>query len=84
MKTLFRRLLVAVLLVVFAVAAGTFVPRPLFVPSRAAEIGQRRILVLSNPIHTDIAIPLSADTRGAFGFLGHSGVPVSDPGRNGW
>jgi len=80
MKRIFRPLFVTVPLVAFAIAAGTFVPRPLFAPSRAAEVGQRRILVLSNPIHTDIAIPLSADTRAAFAFLGGAGVPVSDPG----
>ncbi|PXA83036.1 TIGR02117 family protein [Caulobacter sp. D4A] len=80
MKRIFRRLLAAVLLVAFAVAAGTFIPRPLLAPSRAAEeTGQRRILVLSNPIHTDIAIPLSKDTRAAFAFLGRAGVPVTDP-----
>jgi uncharacterized protein (TIGR02117 family) len=81
MKSAFRALLAVVAVMVLAVAAGTFVPRPLFdaEPSReAAET--RRILVLSNPIHTDIAIPLDAETRAAFGFLGASGVPVGEPG----
>ncbi|CDZ57585.1 TIGR02117 family protein [Neorhizobium galegae] len=81
MKTFLRWLLAAALFVVVAVAAGTFIPRPLFAPSRAAEpAAQRRILVLSNPIHTDIAIPLAGDTRAAFAFLGRSGIPVADPG----
>ncbi|WP_105427041.1 TIGR02117 family protein [Neorhizobium tomejilense] len=81
MKTFLRRLLAAVLFVVVAVAVGTFIPRPLFVPSRAAEpAAQRRILVLSNPIHTDIAIPLAEDTRAAFAFLERSGIPVANPG----
>ncbi|CDN48953.1 TIGR02117 family protein [Neorhizobium galegae] len=81
MRKVFRWLIAAVLLVVLAVAVGTLVPRPLFSPSRAAEpTAQRRILLLSNPIHTDIAIPLSEDTRAAFAFLGGSGVPVTDPG----
>jgi uncharacterized protein (TIGR02117 family) len=36
-------------------------------------------LVLSNPIHTDIAIPLAEDTRTAYSFLERAGIPVGDP-----
>ncbi|MBW6421358.1 TIGR02117 family protein [Rhizobium sp. XQZ8] len=80
MIKVFRRFLVAILAVILIMAAGTFVPRPLFAPAReAASAGSRRILVLSNPIHTDIAIPLSDDTRAAFAFIGEAGVPTADP-----
>lgn len=80
MKVLARWFLTAVLLIVVAVAVGTFMPRPLFAPEHAAGGGEtRRILVLSNPIHTDIAIPLNDETRTAFAFLGASGIPVADP-----
>lgn len=74
------RLLMAIFVIVLGVAAGTFVPRPLFKPQPlAAATETRRILVLSNPIHTDIAIPLNAETRVAYAFLEASGIPVSDP-----
>ncbi|SOC44952.1 uncharacterized protein (TIGR02117 family) [Rhizobium subbaraonis] len=68
-------------LVGLAVAVGTFVPRPLFeTQASTAPAGSTRILLLSNPIHSDIAIPLGVETRTAFGFLGGSGIPVADPG----
>jgi uncharacterized protein (TIGR02117 family) len=78
MKNAFRWLVFVPLVIVLAVAAGTFIPRPLVPASRAAAVETRRILVLSNPIHTDIAIPLSEDTRAAFAFLGRDGVHVGD------
>ncbi|MBU1316559.1 MAG: TIGR02117 family protein [Alphaproteobacteria bacterium] len=81
MMRVLRRLLAVILVIVGAVAAGALIPLPLW--SQAAEDtgGEtRRILVLSNPIHTDIAIPLDADTRAAFAFLERSGVPVAEPG----
>ncbi len=81
MTKVLRRLLAAILIVVLAVAAGTFIPRPLIAPARSEDAAaQIRILVLSNPIHTDIAIPLSDDNRAAFAFLGGAGIPVADPG----
>lgn len=80
MTSVIRGVFLAVMLVVLAVAAGTFVPRPLSAPGPvAAGEGTRRILVLSNPIHTDIAIPLDAQTRAAYGFLAASGIPVAEP-----
>lgn len=80
MKSVFRIVFAVVAIIGFAVAAGTFVPRPLFAPEASeTEVETRRILVLSNPIHTDIAIPLDEETRAAFAFLGGSGIPVSDP-----
>jgi uncharacterized protein (TIGR02117 family) len=81
MKSAFRVALATVAVIMLTVAAGTFIPRPLFEPEMSrAESETRRILVLSNPIHTDIAIPLDADTRAAYGFLRASGIPVGEPG----
>ncbi|WP_313601414.1 TIGR02117 family protein [Rhizobium sp.] len=80
MKATLRILLIVVAVVVSVVAAGTFVPRPLFAPETSDAVGQtRRILVLSNPIHTDIAIPLDKETRADYAVLGASGIPVADP-----
>ncbi len=64
-----------------AVFAGTFVPRPLWPAAKAhAGAGEKhRILVLANPIHTDIAIPITAETLARFPFLGESGMPVAHP-----
>lgn len=80
MTKIFRWLVVAMLAIPLAIAAGTFVPRPLFAPVRqVASTETRRILLLSNPIHTDIAIPLADDTRAAFDFLTPSGIPIAAP-----
>ncbi|MDX8433382.1 TIGR02117 family protein [Mesorhizobium abyssinicae] len=58
-----------------AAALGTLVPRPLW-PAAAAGEGSRRILVLSNPIHTDIAIPVDEEVRRRFHFLTDAGIPA--------
>lgn len=80
MKSALRIVFAVVAAIGFAVVAGTFIPRPLFAPEvPEANLETRRILVLSNPIHTDIAIPLDEKTRGAFAFLGAFGIPVTDP-----
>lgn len=67
-----------VLLLALAAGLGAIVPQPLFASREAAGEGTRRILVLSNPIHTDIAIPVDAESLARFPFLGEAGVPVSD------
>ncbi|ESX42904.1 TIGR02117 family protein [Mesorhizobium sp. C416B] len=71
---------VAMLIIVVALAAalGTLVPRPLW-PASAAGEGTRHILVLENPIHTDIAIPVDDEVRRRFHFLVAAGIPVDAP-----
>jgi uncharacterized protein (TIGR02117 family) len=59
--------------------AGTLVPRPLFSSSDSAEKSVE-ILVITNPIHTDIAIPANSETLQAFAFLQESGLPLDAPG----
>ncbi len=79
MKRALRWLLAVILVVVLALAAGTFIPRPLWPIERPPLAETRRVLLLSNPIHTDIAIPLDEDTRATYAFLAESGVRVADP-----
>ena len=69
------------LLLLLLLVGGAVIPRPLFAPVEAssASAEARRILVLSGPIHTDIAIPLDDATRSAFPFLAAAGVPVGHP-----
>lgn len=74
MRKLQRFLALLVAAVVLAVALGTLVPRPLW-PAAAADEGTRRILVLKNLIHTDIAIPVDDETRRRFRFLTDAGLP---------
>ena len=74
-----RRLGAAFLLIAALVLLGATVPRPLW-PIEARGAGERRILVLTNPIHTDIAIPVDAVVRARFAFLEEAGMPVGDPG----
>jgi len=74
-----RRLVVALLLLALAPFAGAIVPRPLLASAAAGREAPRRILVLSNPIHTDIAFPADPDVIERLGFLSSSGLPLSDP-----
>lgn len=76
LKWAFLGLLAAVL----AVVTGTLLPRPLLpVAVSATGTGGTRILLLSGPIHTDIAIPLTDETRARFGFVEAAGVPLAHP-----
>jgi len=75
----FLRFLVAVLATLaLAAAIGTLVPRPLW-PAAARGEGTRHILVLKNPIHTDIAIPVDDGVRQRFAFLAEAGLPTDAP-----
>jgi hypothetical protein len=56
------------------------VPRPIFSAAEAKDAGAtRRILVVTNPIHTDIAIPIDARIRDKFAFLEQAGIPAGHP-----
>lgn len=78
MRKVIRGFFIAIFIVVLAVAAGTFLPWPFFGSKSMAGAQTRRILVLSNPIHTDIVIPLANDTREEYAFLARFGIPVAD------
>jgi uncharacterized protein (TIGR02117 family) len=82
LKFILRWLLCAVVTFSIAIIAGTFVPRPLWRSAEAADPAaiSRAILLLSNPIHTDLAIPLDAALRTRFAFLAQAGLPIDDPG----
>lgn len=78
MRKLWRFLAVLVAAVLLAAALGTLVPRPLW-PAAAEGEGVRHILVLKNPIHTDIAVPLDDGVRRRFAFLADAGLPIEAP-----
>lgn len=63
-----------------ALSMGVFVPRPLTSPAEASVGGESQILLLANPIHTDIALPVDDEIRAAFADLAPSGLPVEMPG----
>ncbi|EJT04609.1 TIGR02117 family protein [Rhizobium sp. CCGE 510] len=80
MRTGIRWFLRIAFLLVLLVACGTFIPRPLIAPVKASSAAAtHRILLLSGPIHTDIAIPLDEETRAAFSFLADTGFPLGHP-----
>lgn len=62
--------------IVLAVTLGALVPRPLWQAAVANPAATRRILVLKNPIHTDIAIPVDDGVRQRFRFLVDAGIPA--------
>ncbi|OQP83718.1 urease-associated protein [Rhizobium rhizosphaerae] len=75
-----KRMLLGLLIIAAIAAAGTLIPRPLLPrPSLAADGAARQVLVLSNPIHTDLAFPLDDETLARFPFLEASGLPVRHP-----
>jgi len=78
-----RRIVLVVLLLVgvptLAVLLGTAIPHPAVFEQPDGTPLTRRILVVSNPIHTDIAIPLDAQSRAALPFLAETGLPVDLP-----
>ncbi|QIA25974.1 MAG: TIGR02117 family protein [Mesorhizobium sp.] len=75
MKKLGRFFAILVVAIVLAVVLGTFIPRPLLPAAAADPVATRHILVLKNPIHTDIAVPVDDDVRKRFHFLVDGGIP---------
>jgi len=80
MRTMSRWLLATVATVFALLVLGTLVPRPLFGTASGEEDELRRILVLSSPIHTDIAVPIEAVAGADFAFLRDAGLPVDSRG----
>ena len=81
MKKLFRRLAFSLSLLVILLALGTLVPRPLNPRAEASRGGETaEILLLANPIHTDIALPVDDEVRAAFADLVPGGLPLDMPG----
>lgn len=76
---LFKVLISGLLVALIAVCLGVIVPRPIFAPDADAGPPSRQILILSNSIHTDIALPLNADVRAAFADLAADGLPMDAP-----
>jgi uncharacterized protein (TIGR02117 family) len=79
LRRFLRGLFALILIVMLAIVLGTVVPRPLFRAQAQAIEPARRILVLTNPIHTDIAVPIDAAMLARFAFLAGAGLPVDHP-----
>jgi uncharacterized protein (TIGR02117 family) len=73
-----RWIAAGLLVIALAILAGALVPRPLW-SGDPAEAATRQILVLTNPIHTDIAIPIDPAVRRRFAFLEAGGMPAAHP-----
>lgn len=61
-------------LIVVCAIAGVLVPRPIWPTDRAGYRQNHRVLILSNPIHTDIAIPVNDQLKLGFAFLPDAGI----------
>lgn len=80
MRLIRRIVLVAVILLVgplLLAVLGTVIPFPF--AQKSNEPLTRRILVVSNTIHTDIAIPVDPESLAAFAFLADTGPPIDHP-----
>lgn len=62
-----------------ALVGGTLLPWPLM-SQEAAGVKSAEILVITNPIHTDIAIAATPEALKTFGFLREAGLPLDAPG----
>lgn len=76
---IFKGVLIAVLTLVAIAALGVAVPRPLWHDEPLPAEHTHRILMLSNPIHTDIAIPVDSDLLTRFAFLRAAGLDLDNP-----
>ncbi len=65
-------------LVFILLVAGCFIPRPFFQGSPDGDKSVE-ILVISNPIHTDIALPATPELVAKFSFLTQNGMPLDNP-----
>lgn len=72
-------LVVGIMLVVASLIIGTITPRPIWQNRPTSTGTTKQILMLSNPIHTDIAIPVDDAVRAQFGFLPAAGLPIGLP-----
>ena len=79
MRKFLRRLVMALAAIAMVVALGTLLPRPLFPVEADDALPTRRVLLLSNPIHTDIAIPIDAGVLARFSSLVRSGIQADLP-----
>ena len=79
MKKIARRFALVAVAIVVVLAAGTFMPRPLWRPGSVDDAATYRIYLLSNPIHTDIAIPLDANVLARFAGLMKTGIQADLP-----
>lgn len=80
MKCFMKGLLCTLGVVTILIFLGTVVPRPLMSPVQASLDSGGQILLLSNPIHTDIALRVDDEVRAAFADLAPFGLPLDMPG----
>lgn len=67
------------LLILLLLLLGTVVPRPFFARYGGDGEKSREILLLSNPIHTDIALLVDDDLRRDFSEFQEGGIAVNHP-----
>lgn len=79
MRAFLRWTATIVMIAAAALVAGTLLPRPLFATAVGGEIRTLRILVLSSPIHTDIAVPVDEVKGADFAFLKDAKLPLDNP-----
>lgn len=80
MKKLGRILVRFLIVSALAVTLGALVPRPLWQTAGDRPVSTRHILVLRNPIHTDIAVPVDDAVLRRFHFLLDAGMPTDIAG----
>jgi uncharacterized protein (TIGR02117 family) len=76
LRKILKSFTVVIVLIVAGAAAGIVLPRPIWSGQAGSSDRRHGILVLSNPIHTDIAVPVDADILTRFDFLRDGGLDL--------
>ncbi|CDI09365.1 TIGR02117 family protein [Agrobacterium pusense] len=79
MRRLTRWIGGGLLLLLLLLVLGTVAPRPFFAEQVGEGEKSSEILLLSNPVHTDIALPVDDDLRRVFAALQEGGIAVNHP-----
>lgn len=80
-RRIFLALATSIALYVLAALAGALVPgRIAQIADKSTDGSYRTVHLVRGPIHTDLLLPLDAETRAKFAWLRNSGIALDNPG----
>jgi uncharacterized protein (TIGR02117 family) len=79
LRIIFKSIAAALVAAALLFAAGMLLPRPFFAVTSEVPQASRTVLLLSNPIHTDLAFPADPDVLARLSFIGSETFQLTDP-----
>lgn len=79
LRTVVTSIAAALVAAALLFVAGALIPRPFFAQTVHAPQAARTVLLLSNPIHTDIAFPADPDVMARLSILNGENFQLTDP-----